>query len=77
MDENQGNFIYEFSMDEWMIFYMNVDKFFMDEKLKFDGMKLIHVITVVKKTLWLTTFVIVGCPLLMILITLYILYIFQ
>jgi len=51
VDENQGNFIYEFSMDEWMIFYMNINKFFMDEKLNFDGMKLIHVITVVKKTL--------------------------
>ncbi len=51
MDENQGKFIYGFSMDEWMIFYMNIDKFFMDEKLKFDGMKLIHVITVLKKTL--------------------------
>jgi len=32
-------------------FYMNMDKFFMDEKLKFDGMKLIRVIIVVKKTL--------------------------
>jgi len=76
MDEYQRNFINEFSMDEWMIFYMDMDKYFMDEKLKIDGMKLVHVITVVKTTPWLTTFVIVGCPLLMILITLYILYIF-
>jgi hypothetical protein len=30
-------------------FYMNMDKFSMDEKLKFDGMNFIHVITVVKK----------------------------
>jgi hypothetical protein len=34
-------------MDEWMIFHMNMDKLFMDEKLKFDGMKFIHVIMVV------------------------------
>ncbi len=31
MEEYQRNFIYKFSMDEWMIFYMNMDKFFMDE----------------------------------------------
>jgi hypothetical protein len=29
---------------------VNMDKFFMDEKLKIDGMKFIHVITVAKKT---------------------------
>jgi hypothetical protein len=50
MDEYQRNFITEFSMDEWMIFYMDMDKYFMDEKLKIDGMKLVHVITVVKTT---------------------------
>jgi hypothetical protein len=54
-----------------------MDKNLMDEKLKFDGMKFIHVIMIVRKTPWLTTFVVVGCPLLMILITLYICYICQ
>jgi hypothetical protein len=29
---------------------VNMDKFFMDEKLKIDGMKFIHIIIIVKKT---------------------------
>jgi len=29
---------------------VNMDKFFMDEKLKIDGMKFIHRIIIVKKT---------------------------
>ncbi len=32
----------------------------MDEKLNFDGMKFIHVITVARRTPWLGTFVVVG-----------------
>jgi hypothetical protein len=48
-----------------------------DEKLNFDGMKFIHVIMVIRRTLWLGTFVVVGWTLLMILMTFYILYIFQ
>jgi hypothetical protein len=31
-------------------FYLNMDKIFMDEKVKFDGMKFIHVVKVVRKT---------------------------
>jgi hypothetical protein len=48
-------------------------KKFMDEQLNFDGMKFIHVIIVFRKTLWLGTFVVVGWPLIMILMTFYIL----
>jgi len=49
----------------------------MDEKLSFDGMKFIHVIKGPRRTPWLRTFVVVEWPLLTILVTLYILYIFQ
>jgi len=49
----------------------------MNEKLNFDRMKFIHVIKGFRKTPWLRTFVIVEWPLLMILMTFYILYIFQ
>jgi hypothetical protein len=70
MDEYLRKFICDFSMDDY-------GKKFMDEKLNFDGMKFIHLITIAKRTPWLKTFVVVGWPLLMILMTLHIIYIFQ
>ncbi len=51
INEYPRNFICEFSMDEWINSFDEYGKKLMDEKLNFDGIKFIHVITIAKRTL--------------------------
>jgi hypothetical protein len=50
MNTYRRNFICEFSINEWMIFFNEHGQIFMDEKLNFDEMKFIHVIAISKRT---------------------------